>query len=252
MNDLKLNVVEFTPTPIKWNESEVSKVIAGIVSKYKGVEFNEENIESAKNDRASLNKVAKNLSTKRIDIKKLYSTELTLFEDSVKLLEKKVKDTSDAIDKQIKAFEGKEKQQKQDAIIELAEYVKVKDHIVFNEEWLNKSFKFDDVIKELEEFSTQIDKDKNIIKMACADKDFESDKYIDKLKQMELASVLMRINEDYDLVNTKPVEEVKETIVPEEIKDEPVRDIVRHIKGTKTQLIKLRDYANKIGVEIYE
>ena len=252
MNDLKLNVVEFTPTPIKWNESEVSKVIAGIVSKYKGVEFNEENIASATNDRVLLNKIVKKLSSKRIANKKLYSTELTLFEDSVKLLEKKVKDTSDAIGKQIKAFEGKEKQQKQDAIIELAEYVKVKDHIVFNEKWLNKSFKFDDVIKELEEFSTQIDKDKNIIKMACADKDFESDKYIDKLKQMELTTVLERINEDYDLLHKETTEEpIKEELIMRP-KDEKVRDIVRHIKGTKTQLIKLKKYADKIGVEIYE
>ena len=252
MNELAIKVVEFTPTEIKWNKEEVSGIIDEIVKKYQGLEFNEEDLSSAKTDRASLNKVAKGLSAKRIDIKKQYSTELTIFETSVKELENKVKDTSAAIDEQIKSFEQKEAEQKKAAILELNEYKVIQDYISFNEKWLNKSYKFDTIIEDIEQLSNQVEKDKNIIKMACADKDFESDKYIDKLKQMELTSVLMRINEDYDLVNTKPVEEVEETIVPEEIKDEPVRDIVRHIKGTKTQLIKLRDYAKKIGVEIYE
>ena len=252
MNELAIKVVEFTPTEIKWNKEEVSGIIDEIVKKYQGLEFNEEDLSSAKTDRASLNKVAKGLSAKRIDIKKQYSTELTIFETSVKELENKVKDTSAAIDEQIKSFEQKEAEQKKAAILELNEYKVIQDYISFNEKWLNKSYKFDTIIEDIEQLSNQVEKDKNIIKMACADKDFESDKYIDKLKQMELTSVLTRINEDYDLVNTKPVEEVEETIVPEEIKDEPVRDIVRHIKGTKTQLIKLKEYANKIGVEIYE
>src|SRR6056297_270952 len=144
MNELKINVVEFTPTPIKWNKEEVSQVVNEIVSKYQGVEFNEEDVASAKKDRAALNKVAKALSSKRIDIKKQYSVELTQFEEEVKEQEKLIKSTSQEIDNQIKLFEQKEKDQKQQAIIELEEYKAVENYVVFDEKWLNKSYKFDD------------------------------------------------------------------------------------------------------------
>lgn len=248
MNELKLNVVEFTPTPIKWNQEEVSQVVNEIVAKYEGLEFTEEDVAAAKKDRAALNKVAKNLSSKRIAVKKEYSKELVEFENGVKELENKIKDTSSNIDAQIKAFEQKEKDQKREAIEELEEYKLVSDYVVFDEKWLNKSVKFDDIIEELNAAHDQINKDINVIKMACTDKGFESDKYIERLKQMELTDVLTRINEDYALVNQKEVEEVEEVI---EESNEQVLDVVRHIKGTKTQLKKLKEFADKIGVEIY-
>lgn len=251
MNELKINVVEFTPTPIKWNEQEVKEVVDQITAKYDGLEFGEDDIASAKKDRAALNKVAKSLSAKRIDIKKQYTSELTQFEDTVKSYEKQIKTTSSAIDEQIKAYEEKQKEEKRQAIIELAEYKQVQDYIMFDEKWLNKSYKFDDIIAELVQAKESIDKDINIVKMACTDKSLEADKYIERLKQMELAQVLERINEDYALLHEKaPEPEAVEEIDPDEIKQEELLEIVRVLKGTKTQLVKLKEYADKIGVTI--
>ena len=249
MNELQINVVEFTPTPIKWNKEEVSQVVNEIVSKYQGLEFSEEDVASAKKDRAALNKVAKSLSSKRIDIKKQYSTELTKFEDEVKEQEKLIKDTSNSIDDQIKIFEQKEKDQKHQAIIELEEYKLVEDYNVFNEKWLNKSYKFDDIIEELKQAKVSVDQDINIIKMTSNDKGLDPNNYIDRLKQMELAQVLERIQEDYVLLHNTPVEEVKVEEV-EKTKNEQSFEITRILVGTKSQFAKLKSYADSIGVEI--
>ena len=91
--------------PIQWNYVELRKEICAGLEKYKGRVYTPETIGSAKADRATLNKLADAIDGKRKEMKKLYLAPYEEFEGQAKELVALIKEQSDAIDAQVKAYE---------------------------------------------------------------------------------------------------------------------------------------------------
>lgn len=102
--------------PVEWNYAEVKKWIEDGLSRYKGVVYTESQIAEAKKDRAQLNKLAQALDTKRKEMKALYLNPYEEFETQAEELIDMVKEQSAAIDKQVKAYDDRRKEEKLEKI----------------------------------------------------------------------------------------------------------------------------------------
>lgn len=102
--------------PVKWNYDELKAWITESLAKYKGLVYTDDNIAQAKKDRALLNKLVDAIDTARKEKKAQYLAPYEEFERQAKELAALVKEQSNEIDKQAKAYEEKQKAKKLDAI----------------------------------------------------------------------------------------------------------------------------------------
>ena len=95
---------------IKFNREEIEESLKRIEKKYLNLVFTEEQVQAAKEERAKLNSLAKDLSTYRKNIIAEVTAPIKSFEDFMKDAEKRSKAIAESIDSQIKSFEEKEKE----------------------------------------------------------------------------------------------------------------------------------------------
>lgn len=95
---------------IRWNKEELKEAITGIMQRYEGATY--DNIQTAKADRASLNKLIKAIDDKRKEVKKAFLEPYNAFEADVKEILELIKTPTAAIDTVIKKEEQKQKDQK--------------------------------------------------------------------------------------------------------------------------------------------
>ena len=246
MNDLV--VLEKIQASIKWNKTAATKEANAIMKKYKGLELTDEQIPNAKKEIATLRKVSIAINQQAVDIDKELNTNVKVFREEVKGLKKIDDDGINFIDKQVKAYETKVKDDKKKEIIELEEYIAIKDYYSFDESWLNKAVTIKKIIAQLVIIKVNYDADINTIKMMATSHNIESEKYIAKLESTPLDIILQRIVDDSSLVKEVKDEPiiVKSVVIK---KDEPIQSIVRKLTGTIIQLKKVNEYCAKIGVE---
>lgn len=128
--------------PIEWNFEELKNWLSGALESYHGITFTD--IQTAKAERAKLNSLSKAIDGKRIEMKKKYLEPYSLFEAQCKELTGMITAVSSEIDKQVKAAEEAEKQQKLDdikayyaeVIGDLADLLPYEN--LHNPKWLNK------------------------------------------------------------------------------------------------------------------
>jgi hypothetical protein len=145
-----------TLEPVKWNKAEVQANLDAMLDAYKGRVYTEDEIKSAKDDRAKVNKIEEQLETAEKAVKAYYAAPVTEFGSAIKALRAQCKAVSGAIDKQIKAVENAAKEEKRKQIEEVYE-----GHIgddlrplvpfdrLMNAQWLNKTYALSTAIKEL-------------------------------------------------------------------------------------------------------
>lgn len=123
------------------------------LEKYNNLVVTEDSIKAAKDDKAALNKLKKAIEERRISIKKQYLEPYNALEAQCKELVRLIDEPIIAIDKQIKAFDEIEKQEKFTALSEAfakldpPEWVDIKD--VLNPKWENKTQKLDSLKAEM-------------------------------------------------------------------------------------------------------
>ena len=128
-------------TQIVWNKDEIIEAVKAKMELYKNNNYSD--IKLAKADRAQLNKVIKAIEDKRKEIKKAFTEPYTKFENEVKGIVALIKEPVELIDKQVKAHEQKQKDEKKSqlraqflqSVKELGGYVSFED--VFEERYLN-------------------------------------------------------------------------------------------------------------------
>lgn len=143
--------------PIEFNYDELKKELTSSLSHYESMIYSEDNIKSAKEDRANLNKLSKALDERRKEIKKDFMKPYTEFEEKIKDLITLVDKTSKKVDSQVKFYEDKTKQEKKDIIKaiydenigELKKLVSFEK--LFKDKWLNVSESLSKVSQELME-----------------------------------------------------------------------------------------------------
>lgn len=95
---------------IKFNREEIEDSLKRIEAKYQCLVFTEDEISLAKEERAKLNNLSKDLATYRKNIVAEVTAPIKTFEEYMKEAEKRAKKVSEYIDLQIKTFEEKEKE----------------------------------------------------------------------------------------------------------------------------------------------
>lgn len=157
-----LNGIENYDALIAWSK-ERTEVYAGLV-------VEETAISGAKQDTADLRRVAKFASDERIRITREHEQKIKKTIDQLKEVTNIFNTAADNISSQVKAFEQKDKNAKQETITafftksvtpETANYLTIEK--LWNDKWLNKGYSMQDIEKEITEKITKATQDYRII-----------------------------------------------------------------------------------------
>lgn len=147
------------------NAEQIRDLVKNRINQYSVENYNEDNIDQAKADKALLNKARKTLNDRRIELEKKFMQPFMGFKDvvaeTVKLIDTAVKD----IDGVVKASDEKAKNAKREQIEHIAEEAGaekagIKFSLIFNDKWLNKSTSLkkvrEEISKKLDEINTNL------------------------------------------------------------------------------------------------
>lgn len=136
--------VDYKPSKITIeNEERLKELVDSTTDYYKSLVFTEDNITEAKNSRAELNKIAKQLDDERKKVKSGFTTPLDNFENKMNGYKKQIKDVSEDIGSKLNEFEYEQRRQRMITVKnfieeEAGDYGLELDQIPFNESWTNK------------------------------------------------------------------------------------------------------------------
>jgi putative DNA double-strand break repair rad50 ATPase (fragment) len=165
---MELVIRSITPAVVQMNIEEVEKYMQEVKEKYVGWVVSEEEIGVAKEERTKLNKLEKNISDVRKRIEKEGMSSIKDIIETLKNAEKETKMLSNNIGTQIKEFEEKEWETKQEEISEIIDNVfrenpELKLYITENSKWKNKGMTLNKIETELEEQFSSLSKKYNFI-----------------------------------------------------------------------------------------
>ena len=159
--NMELEVKEYQlPAKIEANFEELKAEIAAKVGIYETMVYTDDQISIAKKDKAALNKLKKALNDERLKREREYMIPFNEFKDKVNEIIKLIDKPVALIDKQITAAEDKRKADKRVEIgsyfvtLERPEWLKLER--IFNEKWLNTTYKMQDITAELDMTVTMI------------------------------------------------------------------------------------------------
>lgn len=152
---MELIIRNITPATVDMNINEIEGFINSTKEKYQNLVFTDDQIDEAKNSRATLNKLEKNIADVRKKIEKESKMDIEKLINTLKQAEKDVKELSNNISFQIKAFEEKEWENKQIEINTAINEIFKNDadlinYIKHNEKWRNKTFTISKIKDEIE------------------------------------------------------------------------------------------------------
>ena len=101
---------------IKWNKEELEAAVRQKIASYENVVYTEDNLKQAKADRAELNKLTKAIEERRKMVKKIINEPYDIFESELKEILAQIQKPVKIIDKQVKAFEDQQKEEKKKSI----------------------------------------------------------------------------------------------------------------------------------------
>jgi hypothetical protein len=132
------------PAEIHFNFEELKAEIAEKVKIYETLVYGDDEIKTAKSDRANLNRIKKALQDEKTRRKKEYLKPFEDFENKINEIIKLIDAPVGLIDKQVKEFEEKKKADKR---IEIGAFWETTDHPewitlarIFDERWLNATY----------------------------------------------------------------------------------------------------------------
>lgn len=141
--ELKINEVQL-PEQITFNYEELKQELTEKVSMYETLVYTDEQIKEAKVDKASLNKLKKALNDERIRREKEYMKPFDDFKAKINEIIDIIDKPVALIDKQVKEYELKQKQEKKEQIKELWSEMDVPEGLlledVFEDRMLNVSY----------------------------------------------------------------------------------------------------------------
>ncbi len=101
---------------IKWNKEELEAAVRHKIAAYQNVVYTEDNMKQAKADRAELNKLTKAIEERRKMVKKIINEPYEVFEAELKEIRALIQEPVGIIDRQVKAFEDQQKEEKKKSI----------------------------------------------------------------------------------------------------------------------------------------
>ena len=157
------------PEALEFNYEELKAELTKRVSEYKTVIYTADTIKTAKADRSSLNKLKTALNDERIRWEREYMAPFMDFKNKVAELCGIIDEASACVDKQVKEYEKLQKEQKADDIKKKfdeslhIDYPWLDLRLLWNEKWLNASYKMNAITAELTQAGEKIKSDMDII-----------------------------------------------------------------------------------------
>nr|DAM51911.1 MAG TPA: Protein of unknown function (DUF1351) [Caudoviricetes sp.] len=269
---LALNVLDLTFGTLTTNALQLHDYVAATLERYTPENYSEDNVDQAKADRAILNKAAKELNDRRIQIEREWNAPLQEFKGIVGDTVKMISDGSAKIDAVVKGVESKAKAEKRAAIEELWErkgITLLPLSKLWDDRWLNKTKRLPAVEKEIGEKLLKIEAELDTLAAVdTEDGEVLRAYYLDCLDlQRTLAySASLKANrqrlqdeqarrqaeaeaqatrEAYVAPTAEPAPttyEAPEAVIPEVLE----RTMV--VRGTREQLIALAEFMNAEGI----
>lgn len=212
----ELKVLKKEPGQLAINYEELKKELSVRLEQFKGLTFGEDEIVSAKKTRADLNRVAKVIDDRRKELKEEFLKPYEEVENQAKELIGMIKDVNSEIDKQIKDYEEKEKEEKKIVIVQLwcgLKYNKITVDKIWNDKWLNKTFSMKDIEEEMRTRITEIETDLNAIEELCEEVDKARALKSKYLISLNLSKVIGEYNQEEK--NRELLEQEEKKIDPE-------------------------------------
>lgn len=151
---LALNVLDLTFGTLTTNALQLHDYVAATLERYTPENYSEDNVDQAKADRAILNKAAKELNDRRIQIEREWNAPLQEFKGIVGETVKMISDGSAKIDAVVKGVESKAKAEKRATIEELWDrkgITLLPLSKLWDDKWLNKTKRLPAIEKEIGE-----------------------------------------------------------------------------------------------------
>ncbi len=158
--DLALDVLDLTLGTLTTNALQLRNHVAATLERYTPENYSEDNVDQAKADRALLNKAAKELNDKRIQLEREWNAPLAEFKGIVGDTVKMISDGSAKIDAVVKVVESRAKSEKRAAIEELwarKGITLLPLSKLWDERWLNKTKRLPAIEKEIGEMLLKIE-----------------------------------------------------------------------------------------------
>lgn len=264
------------PKVIDWNHEELKSALRSQLEAYKNLVITPDAIKSAKSDRANLNKLATAVEEYRKGVKRRCLEPYNTFETQCKELVSIIDEPIKAIDTQIKAFEEQEKEEKYKALKEFFES-KVGDMAdtiefekILDPKWGNKSKGLEELKGSLEDNIDRIREEIDYLEQTYADAPYKTaiiEEYMQaysKSKAIVLATTLeFRYKQEQERKHKaeKSLKAVKQpepapkaaeqqaVLISEETASEPVGTVSFSVKGTRSQIIALREFMKSNGIQ---
>lgn len=276
-NDLELVVSEKTLGSLTTNAMQIRDMVKNALPMYDISNYNDDNIEQAKKDKATLNKASKALNQKRIDIEKEFVKPFAEFKEVVSETVKLISDCSNKIDDVVKRHEQIYKDGKKKAIVNYFNEKNVNGvgiDKIFKAEWLNKTAREKAVFAEIDAILLKVSEDMKALEVMHEDADVLKTFYLDSLNISNTIQYANRLKEQRDKAarveeERKRLEEMKQSEAPQfhfggrfpEMPDSPIISetpiaptsdlLTRAFKviGTREDIIALGDFMNERGIK---
>lgn len=269
---LALNVLDLTFGTLTTNALQLHDYVAETLERYTPENYSEENVDQAKADRAILNKAAKELNDRRIQIEREWNAPLAEFKGIVGDTVKMISDGSAKLDAVVKGVENKTKAEKRAAIEELWErkgITLLPLSKLWDERWLNKTKRLPAIEKEIGEKLLKIEAELDTLAAVdTEDGDVLRAYYLDcldlqrtlaysatlKANRQRLQEEQARRQEEAEAQATR-AEYVAPTAEPAptayeapEVATPEILERTMVVRGTREQLIALAEFMNAEGI----
>ena len=170
---MELRIQPYTaPEPIQFNYEELKALVTQTSERYATTVYTGDQIKDAKADRAALNRLKKALNDERIKREREYMTEFNVFKSQINELIGIIDTAASNVDRQVKAYDEKTKEEKRKEIESYWQEVLQADKVpnaitlkqIFNEKWLNASVSMKSVQDEIDARLEKIASDLTVIK----------------------------------------------------------------------------------------
>ena len=235
---LQLTITDKSLGSLTTNAQQIKAAVEAALPDYDIANYNSENIATAKEDKALLNKASKALNDKRIEIEKEFMKPFeefkTIIGDTVKLISA----CSGKIDTVVKQSEEIEREEKRTLINGLWEKhgsTLVPLSKVFNEKWLLKGTKEKDIIFNIEEKVLSIDSDLTTIEAIGEDVETLKSMYLESLNLNSTIQYARRLKDNRERIAAEETRRAayvpppKPEPTPEPIPAPPVAEVVLEV-----------------------
>ncbi len=199
-NDLQLVVSNKTLGSLTTNAEKIREMVKSALPQYSIENYSSDDIAKAKEDKAKLNKAAKVLNDRRIEIEKEWMKPFGDFKDVVSETVTLIKQCVSEIDKLVKADDERTKAEKKEQIERLAETLGVEElgiHIskIWNDKWLNKTVSIKTITTEMGDRLTAIKADLETLKTFSEDYEVLATYYKDGLNLNDTIAYANRLKQ---------------------------------------------------------